>query len=74
MEIIILISVYLLSVFTARYACIKTKSEHYMTAIMCIIPLVNILLSLSLILIYLDKNYIFDKNNIADWFFGIKKD
>ena len=72
METIILILLYLLSVFTVRYAVIKTKSEHYITAIICIIPFGNLLLLLALIQIYLDKNYNFDKDKIVNWFFGKK--
>ena len=72
MEIIILISVYLLSVLITRYAHIKSGFTEPHHLVICLIPVINIL-GLFSIFIFIINETSYSKK-ITDWFFGIKKD
>ena len=74
MEIIILISVYLLSVLITRYTFIKISETNYKSMFISFIPILNLFFSLACFYVYADEKYNFNIERISDWFFGIKKD
>ena len=73
MEIIILISVYLLSVLITRYTFIKISETNYKSMFISFIPILNLFFSLACFYVYADEKYNFNIEKISDWFFGIKK-
>ena len=73
MEIIILISVYLLSVLITRYTFIKISETNYKSMFISLIPILNLFFSLACFYVYADEKYNFNIERILDWFFGIKK-
>ena len=73
MEIIILISVYLLSVLITRYTFIKISETNYKSMFISFIPILNLFFSLACFYVYADEKYNFNIERISDWFFGIKK-
>ena len=74
MEIIILISVYLLSVLITRYAFIKISEANYKSMFISFIPILNLFFSLACFYVYAEEKYNYNIERISDWFFGIKKD
>ena len=73
MEIIILISVYLLSVLITRYTFIKISETNYKSMFISLIPILNLFFSLACFYVYADEKYNFNIERISDWFFGIKE-
>ena len=73
MEIIILISVYLLSVLITRYTFIKISETNYKSMFISFIPILNLFFFMACLFMYVDENYNVDIEKISDWFFGIKK-
>ena len=69
MEIIILISVYLLSILFCRWSFKKVLLNGFFEMFLCFFPLINILTGIIVFIIYEIEN-----GEFSDWFFGIKKD
>ena len=72
MEIIILISVYLLSILFCRWSFKKISLNGFFEMFLCFFPLINSILGIIAFIIYeIENGECF--NRISDWFFGIKK-
>ena len=69
MEIIILISAYLLSILFCRWSFKKISLDGFFEMLLCFFPLINTLLGIIVFISYEIEN-----GEISDWFFGIKKD
>ena len=72
MEIIILISVYLLSILFCRWSLKKISLDGFFEMLLCFFPLINTLAGIIVFIIYEIENREC-LNKISDWFFGIKK-
>ena len=73
MEIIILISVYLLSILFCRWSFKKISLNGFFEMFLCFFPLINTILGIIVFISYEIDNEEYSKK-ISDWFFGIKKD
>ena len=72
MEIIILISVYLLNILFCRWSLKKISLDGFFEMLLCFFPLINILAGIIVFIIYeIENGECFNK--ISDWFFGIKE-
>ena len=72
MEIIILVSVYLLSILFCRWSFKKISLDGFFEMLLCFFPLINILAGIIVFIIYeIENGESFNK--ISDWFFGIKE-
>ena len=72
MEIIILISVYLLSILFCRWSFKKISLNGFFEMFLCFFPLINTILGIIVFISYEIDNEEYSKK-ISDWFFGIKK-
>ena len=72
METIILILAYLLPLMVSRYLISKLELSDVLLMFYCFVPIFNIIVMFYFLIGYIDRKY--DLQNIADWFFGIKKD
>ena len=72
MEIIILISAYLLSILFCRWSLKKMSADGFLEMLLCFFPLINTLLGIIVFISYEIENGEYSKK-ISDCFFGIKK-
>ena len=68
MEIIILISVYLLSILFCIWSLKKISLDGFFEMLLCFFPLINTILGIIVFISYEIEN-----GEYSDWFFGIKK-
>ena len=71
MEIIILISAYLIPLIVSRYLISKFKSSDILLMFYCSLPIFNIIVMFYFLICHIDHKY--NLQDIADWFFGIKE-
>ena len=72
METIILILAYLIPLIVSRYLISKLELSDILLMLYCFVPIFNIIVVFYFLIGYIDRKY--SLQNIADWFFGIKKD
>ena len=72
METIILILAYLIPLTVSRYLISKLELSDILLMLYCFVPIFNIIVVFYFLIGHIDRKY--DLQNIADWFFGIKKD
>ena len=71
METIILISAYLIPLMVSRYLISKLELSDILLMFYCFVPIFNIIVMFYFLIGYIDRKY--GIQDIADWFFGIKK-
>ena len=72
METIILILAYLIPLVVSRYLISKLELSDILLMLYCFVPIFNIIVLFYFLIGHIDSKY--SLQNIADWFFGIKKD